>query len=103
MAGVSQKMTFKIYGLAKWLDASKSKESNISLVICGVGFLPDGTLDGRLIQMVRVKAGCEIRSQFWTVFGSERIAEGHRYHCLSEMGYLSDFLPGLYAREHKRK
>lgn len=103
IAGVRMKMTFKFYDPAEWFDTSRFKESRISLVICGEGFLPDGTLDGRLLHLVRdTEEGCEMRSRFWISPGPELIAKGHMDHCLSEMAYLSDFLPALYAREHQK-
>ncbi len=104
LAGEVLKFTVKFDDPAKFFDTSRFKEANVGAVICGEGFLPDNTPDGRVIHFVRdTEYGCEIRSRFWIYKGTETIGRGHMEHCLSEMGYLADLLPGLYAREHNSK
>ena len=101
MAGEVLRFTVKFDDPTRFLDTSRFKEARVGAVICGEGFLPDGTPDGRVIHLVRdTEYGAEMRSRFWIYKGTEEMGRGHMEHCISEMGYLADFLPELYAREH---
>jgi len=101
LAGTVLKFTVKFDDPAKFFDTSRFKKANIGGVICAEGFLPDGTPDGRVIHLARdTEYGCEIRSRFWIYKGTEEIGRGHMEHCISEMGYLADFLPIRYAEKH---
>ena len=102
LAGEVLKFRVRFDDPAEFFDTSKFKEASVGAVICGEGSLPDGTPDGRVIHLVRdTEYGAEVRSRFWIYQGTEEVGKGHMEHCLSEMGYLADMLPGLYAREHR--
>jgi len=104
LAGEILKFRVRFDDPAEFFDTSKFKEARVGAVVCGEGFLPDGTPDGRVIHLARdTEYGAEVRSRFWIYKGTEKIGRGHMEHCLSEMGYMADLLPGLYAREHESK
>ncbi len=104
LAGEVLKFRVKFDDPAKFFDTSKFKEAKVGGVICGEGFLADGTPDGRVIHLARdTDYGCEMRSRFWIYKGTEAIGKGHMEHCISEMGNLADFLPSVYTREHDSK
>lgn len=101
LAGEVLKFRVKFDDPAQFFDTSRFKEASVGAIICGEGFLPDGTPDGRVIHFVRdTDFGCEVRSRFWIYKGTEHMGRGHMEHCLSEMGYLADMLPGIYAKGH---
>jgi hypothetical protein len=104
LAGRIIKFRVRFDDPGKFFDTSKFKKANVSAVICAEGLFVDGTPHGRVINLVRdTEYGAEIRSRFWTYNGNEEVGKGHMQHSLSEMGYLADILPRIYAREHGGK
>jgi hypothetical protein len=104
LAGKVLKFIVKFDDPALFFDTSKFKEANVGAVVCGEGFLPDGTPDGRFVHLARdTEFGAEVRSRFWIYSGDEKIARGHMEHCLSEMGYMADLLPSVYPKGHGSK
>jgi len=82
-----------------YIGASHYGEEYLAGEVCGEGFLPNGTPDGRVIHLARdTESGAEVRSRFWIYSGDEKIAKGHMEHCLSEMGYMADLLPSVYPK-----
>jgi DAPG hydrolase PhiG domain len=99
------------------LDVSRFASAGVSTAVCGrVGVLDAPVWAGHLIHLVRdTDYGCEMRSRFWLgdfdppALAStreariqafpDRVGAALHKHCNEEMGYLAQFLPGLYARE----
>jgi len=104
MAGQLLKFKVRFDDPALFFDPAKYAEANVAIILCAESMTPDGTPMDRIIHFIRkTDYGCEMRSRFLIYHGNEQIARGHVEHCISEMGNMADFLPGLYAKESKRK
>jgi len=102
---------------SEYLDVSRFAEAGVSTAICArVGSLEAPVWVGHLIHLIRdADYGCEMRSRFWLgdvepsgivstrearlELFPDRVGAGLHKHCNEEMGYLAQFLPGLYERE----
>lgn len=94
------KVRIRFHDPAEYFDTSKFAAGNIGAVICGNASRPDGTPDGRVIHVLRdTDYGCEMRSRFWLYDVPDIAGQGVMAHCLTEMGNMADFLPGLYAKK----
>jgi transposase-like protein len=77
-------------------DPVKLSNAGVSSVTSVKSYRPDGTLQGRIVHVVRdTDYGCEMRSRFWFDSDTEEDARIKMEHYISEHSYLADSLKKL--------
>ena len=117
IGGKMNKLKINFRSPDAYLDVSRFADSNVGTAICArTGPLESDLWVGHLVHLVRdTDYGCEMRSRFWLGYFEPNIADsaaqlqqlipdevgaGLLKHCNEEMGFLSEFLPGLYHDHH---
>ncbi len=116
IGGQLNKLRIQFRPASEYLDVTKFEEANVGTAVCArTGPLESDLWAGHLIHLVRdTSYGCEMRSRFWlgdfepdiapspeerqTLIPDE-VGWGLLKHCNEEMGFLSEFLPGLYGKQ----